>query len=192
MAGFFSHGMVSEITDFEGFAIRGEGENLRYSLPVAYALWAISGFGALGLQRFYLGKVGTGFIWLFSGGLAGIGGIYDLFTLPKQVQDANMRTDIQVALEMGSLSNLGYEPKQAGFKRIESVEKIILRLARKNSGMVSAGEVAIEADVSVEEAQKELDKLAKKGMAEIRVRSSGVIVYFFPEFSSENSDFVDL
>ncbi|MCE5256500.1 MAG: TM2 domain-containing protein, partial [Spirochaetaceae bacterium] len=58
---------------------------MRYSLPVAYVLWAVSGCGALGLHRFYLGKTGTGLIWLFTGGLAGFGAIYDLVTLPRQV-----------------------------------------------------------------------------------------------------------
>ncbi|HEY9053278.1 MAG TPA: TM2 domain-containing protein, partial [Rectinemataceae bacterium] len=62
---------------------------MRYSLPVAYILWAISGAGALGLHRFYLGKTGTGLLWLVSGGLFGIGSIYDVITLPRQVREAN-------------------------------------------------------------------------------------------------------
>jgi predicted ArsR family transcriptional regulator len=57
--------------------------------------------------------------------------------------------------------------------------------------MVTAGEVAIEANITIEEAQRQLDNLAKKGIAQVRVRSSGVLVYFFPEFSKENTDFVD-
>jgi hypothetical protein len=60
-----------------------------YSLGIAYLLWLISGFGALGFHRFYLGKVGTGLLWFCTGGLLGIGGLYDLFTLPFQVKEAN-------------------------------------------------------------------------------------------------------
>jgi len=71
---------------------------LRYSLAVAYALWAISGCGALGLHRFYLGKTGSGFLWLFTGGLAGIGCVYDLFTMPRQVRESNLRYDAEAAL----------------------------------------------------------------------------------------------
>jgi predicted ArsR family transcriptional regulator len=74
----------------------------------------------------------------------------------------------------------------------ETPEKTILRLARKNAGLVTPGEVAIEGDMSVEEARKALDKLAKEGVAEIRVRSSGVIVYYFAEFAQDNSEFVDI
>jgi len=168
---------------------------LKYSLPVAYALWAISGFGALGLHRFYLGKSGTGFVWLLTGGLAGVGGIYDLFTLPRQVQEANMREDTQAALAMGAAAmNDSYgRPSGLTYRKVESPEKAILRVARKNGGQVTPGEVAIETDISVDEARKELDKLARNGMAEVRVRSSGVVVYYFAEFAAGgSSDFVDL
>lgn len=167
---------------------------MKYSLPVAYVLWAISGCGALGLHRFYIGKSGTGLIWLFTGGLAGVGAIYDLFTLPQQVREANFRYEAESALAFDSSSGGGYYHSilGAGFKKAESPEKIILKIAKKNAGQVTPGEVAIESDISVDDAQKELDRLAKSGLAEIRVRSSGVIVYFFPEFSGDKSDFVDM
>ena len=45
--------------------------------------------GGLGVHRFYLGKWGTGLIWLFSGGLLGIGWLYDLCTLNTQIDQAN-------------------------------------------------------------------------------------------------------
>ncbi len=62
-----------------------------YSVGIAYLLWLISGFGALGFHRFYLGKIFTGLLWFFTGGLGMIGSIYDLITLPGQVRDANIR-----------------------------------------------------------------------------------------------------
>ena len=166
---------------------------LRYSLPVAYALWAISGFGALGLHRFYLGKVGTGFLWLVTGGLAGAGCLYDALTLPRQVREANIKYEAAVAIESGfGQATRMMSGGEARYVKPESTEKTILKIARKNGGQVTPGEVAIESEITVDQARKELDTLASKGLAELRVRASGVVVYFFPEFSSEKSEFVDL
>ncbi len=177
---------------------------MKYSLPAAYLLWAVSGFGALGLHRFYLGKSGTGLLWLFSGGLGGLGGLYDLFTLPRQVQEANILYETKLALESGAARSRSSDMPGYRYANPETPEKTILRLARKNAGLVTPGEVAIEGDMSVEEARKALDKLAKEGVAEIRVRSSGegvaeirvrssgVIVYYFAEFAQDNSEFVDI
>ncbi len=166
------------------------GKGVRYNLSIAYFLWFISGFGALGFHRFYLGKIGTGFLWLLTGGLGGVGCIYDLVTLPSQVREANITAAAKDALgyDLYGDQDIGFV---ARVRREDSPERVILRLAKANNGMVTAGEVAIEANIPIEEAQRQLDSLAKKNIAQVRVRSSGVLVYFFPEFSKEDTDFID-
>jgi TM2 domain-containing membrane protein YozV len=54
---------------------------------VAWILLCFTGF--LGLHRFYMGKIVTGLIYLFTLGLFGIGIIYDFWTLNDQVSARN-------------------------------------------------------------------------------------------------------
>ena len=60
------------------------------SKAVAYILCFIGFFGFAGLHRFYLGKVGTGILWFLTAGFLFIGTIVDLFTLSRQVDNANI------------------------------------------------------------------------------------------------------
>lgn len=165
---------------------------MRYNVAIAYLLWLCSGFGALGFHRFYLGKIGTGILWLCTGGLFGIGCVYDAVTLTRQVQDANVRFEVEARVR----GELGYDEAygRAGYgsarpsARSEDPEKTVLRVARANGGFVTPGEAALEGDMTVDEARKLLEKMATKGDAEMRVRSSGVVVYFFPEFAKDGRD----
>ncbi len=61
--------------------------------PYDYSVaWILQMFlGLLGIHRFYLGKIFTGLLWLFTGGLCGIGWLYDFCTLNGQVDEQNRR-----------------------------------------------------------------------------------------------------
>ena len=51
----------------------------------AYALWLGGLVGVAGLHRLYNGKIWTGLLWLFSGGLFGVGQLIDLVLIPRMV-----------------------------------------------------------------------------------------------------------
>lgn len=54
------------------------------------ASWILLTFlGVFGVHRFYLGKWGTGILYLLTLGLFGIGLIYDFWTLNSQVSELN-------------------------------------------------------------------------------------------------------
>lgn len=54
--------------------------------------WVLLTFlGLFGVHRFYIGKIGTGIIYLITGGLFGIGYLYDYCTLNEQISAQNKR-----------------------------------------------------------------------------------------------------
>ena len=59
----------------------------RYDYSVAWILQTFLGY--LGIHRFYMGKILTGILWLLTGGLVGIGYLYDYLTLNGQIDELN-------------------------------------------------------------------------------------------------------
>jgi TM2 domain-containing membrane protein YozV len=54
--------------------------------------WILLTFlGVFGVHRFYLGKIVTGVVYLFTGGLLLLGVIYDYWTLNDQIDDIHYR-----------------------------------------------------------------------------------------------------
>jgi predicted transcriptional regulator len=64
-------------------------------------------------------------------------------------------------------------------------------VAKHNKGIVTASELALEANISIDEAKKNLDTLVSRGFAEIRVRKSGSLVYTLPELMDSDSPLED-
>jgi hypothetical protein len=156
-----------------------------FYVSIAYLLWLFGGFGTLGLHRFYLRRIGTGFLWFFTGGLFLIGAIYDFFAIPRMVRENNLGLRYREALFGETGARRPSLPK-------ESVERVILRTAQKNRGVVTPGEVALEGDFPLDDAKKYLEKLVSQGFAEMKVRESGVIVYVFPDFRPDDGKLVDI
>jgi hypothetical protein len=155
-----------------------------FQTSTAYLLWLI-GFGTLGIHRFYLGRIGTGLLWLFTGGLFGIGALIDLFYIPAMVRQENLGLLYRRVLS-GQPGQPG-QPEQPPMRNVtpprrESLERVILREARRNRGEVTAAQVALAGGVLLEEAGAALDKLCAGGYAEKRIRDSGAVVYVIPEF----------
>ena len=126
-----------------------------------------------------------------------IGSVYDFFTLPNQVREANFR---QAILNATSINvNVGgqrsWRNVSDGEARIvrekDSVERVILRLAKDNKGILTASELALAGNISVEDAKRDLDAMVSKGFAELRVRQSGALVYTIPDLMDRDEPLVD-
>jgi TM2 domain-containing membrane protein YozV/predicted transcriptional regulator len=171
-------------------------EVIMYSVGIAYLLWLVSGCGALGFHRFYLGKIPTGLLWMCTGGLAMFGSVYDFLTLPGQVREANLRNALYNSIRSRqNVSHENWRYVNDGEARVvhekESIERIILKLAKENKGILTASEVALAANIPIEEAKKTLDILVSKGFAELRVRKSGTLVYTLPEMMDRDEPLED-
>jgi len=67
--------------------------NFMKSKTVAFLLWFFLGF--FSAHRFYLGKVGTGILYLLTLQLGGIGWIIDLFLIGGQVDQYNTNVELK-------------------------------------------------------------------------------------------------
>jgi len=170
-----------------------------YSVGIAYLLYFLSGFGALGFHRFYLGKIPSGLLWMFTGGLFTIGSIFDFFTLPSQVREANIRRALYNQSDRNfhhwyHADNInggnGGQPQIKHDK--DSIERIILREAKANNGVITSSDIALAGSISIEEAKTYLDKLVSKGFAELRVRKSGGLVYTIPDLMHSDEPLEDI
>ena len=91
---FFTFGLlfIGWLVDFFLIPSMDEEASLRYrSGIIDYNLaWILLVFlGFFGVHRFYLGKYLTGILYLFTGGLLGLGYLYDLWTFNQQVNEIN-------------------------------------------------------------------------------------------------------
>jgi TM2 domain-containing membrane protein YozV len=62
-------------------------ESGRIDFNLAWLLLVFLGF--LGIHRFYMGKWVTGIFYLLTGGLVGLGVLYDFWTLNSQISEQN-------------------------------------------------------------------------------------------------------
>lgn len=93
---FFTLGIffIGWIVDLFLIPVMDREADLRYIPgPIDYNIaWLLLVFlGMFGIHRFYLGKIGTGLLYLLTFGLCGLGYIYDMWTLNDQITLINGR-----------------------------------------------------------------------------------------------------
>ena len=149
----------------------------KYKEGIAYGLWCGWLFGFGGLHRLYLGKYGTGFLWLLTWGMFGIGQIYDLVTLHRQVDNQNLLEDAR------AMRRLGYSTPSGGTR---TPQQRLLDAAVAEGGMLTVTQAAQVTGLTFEDAEELLREMVMKGYVDVgNEPESGVVVYYFPELKAQ-------
>ncbi len=143
-------------------------------LTLSYIL-ALAGFftPVAGLHRFYLGRPGTGFLYLITWGLLGIGTLVDLVRMPEIVRDENRR---YWALTYGP-PDLQALPSRS--RQEETEEMKILRAAEKNEGSLTVARASLASGLDLKRCQRILDRLERDGFCSPDVSEEGSRLYLF-------------
>ncbi|MFI0402899.1 MAG: NINE protein [Cyanobium sp.] len=158
----------SQPPDAPGTRLPGFGEEPR-SLALSYGLWCLSLVGFCGIHRIYNRKPLTGFLWLFTLGLCGIGQLIDLLLIPGMVEGVNRELKL---------------PEGAG-KALPSVDRQLLKLARQcGERGFTLNDALIELDLpnqfSSIDLQQEIDKLLQVHLLDVGNDERGRVVYREP------------
>ena len=62
-----------------------DDQNVETRLMMSYGLLFF--FGVFGIHRLYLGRYTSGIIYAFTGGLCGLGVIFDIFAIPSMCRN---------------------------------------------------------------------------------------------------------
>lgn len=155
----------------------------------AYLLWAAGFIGICGLQRIYAGKLGTGFLYLFTLGLFGVGQFVDLFLIPGMIEDANNKFLVR-QMEMGLLpaaaggggaaGAAGALPARRAPRTTEEFQVALVQAAEKHGGRLTVAEAVAETGRGFKEVQRQLNEMAVNGFVETDSDEKGDMYYRFP------------
>ncbi|MDJ0676141.1 MAG: NINE protein [Calothrix sp. MO_167.B42] len=152
-------------------------------LLVSYILSAAWFFGLGGLHRLYNGKIATGLLWLFTGGVFGFGQFLDLFFIPDMVEGQEQRLRLKAGV-----SPLGvpiHESVVASEVYRPTKDKLMVQLieaAELREGMLNVTQGVKATGASFTEVETTLREMLKSGYVRLdNDPVTGAVTYHFHE-----------
>lgn len=76
--------------------------------------------------------------------------------------------------------------KEKKNEQFNITDEMIIRFAHLKGGIISTNELTLQTSLSMEEAQRRLESLVAKQMAELRISNEGKILYDFTKATPNN------
>ncbi len=116
-----------------------------------------------------------GALWIFIGGVFWILPLVFAGVLPCIRGGVRFFTDLRLGSERRKLLPARKE---------EGIERAILTTAKEANGRITPAIVALNTNVTLENAEKALEDMVKRGYASMDIRDNGTVEYVFSEFLS--------
>ncbi len=146
----------------------------------AYVYCALGLIGIGGLQRLYLGKTGTGLLYLFTFGLFGVGQLVDAFQIPDMVEEYNeqkLEARERARLRRGDFRAL---PSHRIPRNSEEFQVALVQAAGRCGGRLTTAEAVTHTGRGYGEVKRQLDQMAVEGYIELDSDDEGNEYYHFP------------
>lgn len=157
-----------------------QSDDGKYREGLGFALWALWIAGLGGIHRIYLGKYGTGILYLLTFGLFGVGQIIDLFRMKTLVREANIREGYLPHPRMAPL--LAQYAPPAPIVPERPLRQRLLESAEGRGGSISVTQGVADTGATFEEVEAELIDLVGTGYVDIdNAPGTGVVIYRFTE-----------